>query len=926
MRIKCPECQAILDIGTPKPGLYRPRCKHCNNGFQLKVSEDNPPKVALGKLPKSASSNLVVSQPVANKPAASKTIAMDATMDSAVSAPKPPTSSATTHDVEATMDATMDTATSSNKTRSDAVEETMAPSSVGQQTMDSIVATPKKSVVSVSSKSASVSSRSTPASSAGTVAEDSSMPKKLGGYRLIRTLGRGAMGAVYEAKQISLDRLVALKTIRDRLANNPSALARFTREAYAAAQLNHHNIVQIYDFGEEGGQHYFSMERVSGAALDDVVRKQGPLEARRAATYVLQAARGLQHAHQSGMVHRDIKPANLLLSDEGVVKVADLGLVKVPDQQDVQSSDGDLSASRSSGTQVTMMGTAVGTPAYMAPEQSQDATSVDHRADIYSLGCTLYYLLTGVPPFSASEVSALLAQHAKDPVPHVHVIHPHVPQAVDEIIQKSMAKHAADRYSSLALMIEDLEGFLGMQSGGTFSPSVAHADQWAANAEQFHRSAPLAKFRGMAIVGFVALCMLLFFLTPWIGFGFVLLGPACLIAAFAVSLILESMRGESSIVTAIRGWSETLRFVDWLYAAGLIVLVLCVALFAGCWPGLVAGVILGAISGAAYHFGLRTPIQNAQRASVDVAEKMIRQFRVSGADEDGLRMFVARYSGRNWGELFAAVFGVDALLKVREKALQDSVIPKRSLSLSERVIANLQDRAKSNRQSLDQAKLSRVEQKALVSEGLSESEARERAWQMAAAVMDANQTPPTADRAVQDAEAKRQRMKAMLAEARSGKYAKKRDRLGPLKLLIGAQLRLVAGVSLLALLAVWANREGWFDGEKLNQVASSLQQGEVTLDIVGQTLKANVAQAPTSEVPKILGANIASLAVAGLLLVGSAFISGWRMTPFAFAAAAVVLWGSSLGVPGFGPVPAYLIAAIAGAAIMLPGALVSERA
>ncbi|HBJ38248.1 MAG TPA: hypothetical protein DDZ51_26535 [Planctomycetaceae bacterium] len=401
MRIECPNCQAGLEIGQPKPGNDRPRCKQCGQPFLIAISNDQPPKIRIGRVKAAPSSN-TTSEASSAKNAApligEKTVVtnLEATVDSAVQ----------------------------NKTRSTLMEKTISPSSGLDQAIDNTAVGSAGSIVVAKSKTVAESKFVTkgtlarPATARNAVADEGAMPARLAGYRLIRMLGRGAMGAVYEAKQVSLDRTVALKTIRDRLVNKPSALARFTREAYAAAQLNHHNVVQIYDFGEEAGQHYFSMERVDGASLDDVVKERGALEARLAATYIAQAARGLRFAHRSGMVHRDVKPANFLLSKDGVVKVADLGLVKVPDQQDVEA-DGDEASmlSRSGGSQVTMLGTAVGTPAYMAPEQSVDATQVDHRADIYSLGCTLYFLLTGKPPFDAPDVSTLLTQHAKAPVP-----------------------------------------------------------------------------------------------------------------------------------------------------------------------------------------------------------------------------------------------------------------------------------------------------------------------------------------------------------------------------------------------------------------------------------------------------------------------------------------------------------------------------
>ncbi|MEZ6108725.1 MAG: serine/threonine-protein kinase [Pirellulaceae bacterium] len=153
---------------------------------------------------------------------------------------------------------------------------------------------------------------------------------RLGGYRLLKELGRGGMGSVYLAKQLSLGRRVAIKTIRGKWASNPRAIARFIREAYAAAQLVHHNVVQIYDLDQDNGTNFFSMELVTGGSLDDVIKKEGKLEPRRAATLLLQAARGLKFAHDHGMVHRDVKPANLMINSEGLVKVADLGLVKTP--------------------------------------------------------------------------------------------------------------------------------------------------------------------------------------------------------------------------------------------------------------------------------------------------------------------------------------------------------------------------------------------------------------------------------------------------------------------------------------------------------------------------------------------------------------------------------------------------------------------
>jgi len=940
MRIQCPNCQAGLEIGRPKPGRYRPRCKHCGEPFLLGVSDDQPPKirVAREKAP-TASASPENDQPKQTqaKPSeigVAEPIAASAPHVRAVS--KVAALAAGQKTVAAHVEATLDSAPP-DKTRSASFEATIAPEDDLAQTMDSgvsgssgVVIVSKSKTLSDSKTQTNVSSRRSTSTTKVKANEEGDMPARLGGYRLIGVLGRGAMGAVYEAKQVSLDRTVALKTIRDRLVNKPSALARFTREAYAAAQLNHHNVVQIYDFGEDAGQHYFSMERVDGAALSEVVRERGALDARLAATYIVQAARGLQFAHRSGMVHRDVKPANLLLSTDGVVKVADLGLVKIPDQQDVEA-DGDEASmlSRTSGTQVTMMGTTVGTPAYMAPEQSADATQVDHRADIYSLGCTLFYLLAGKPPFDASDVSTLLAQHASAPIPDVRATHPHIPPQLDTIIRTAMAKRVEDRYSTLAEMISELEDFLGVKSDTALWSNVASADAWSEIANSFARVAPQGRLRSIAVLGFVAFCGLLLLPTPWIGWGWILLSPICLLSGVMVSAVLESTQGESAVSGAGRRWLSSLSLVDWAYAIAVMLLVLGMALFAGCWPGLIVGSLLGAALASGYHLGLRRPILNARKPVLESAEKMVREFRISGADEDGLRVFVARYSGRAWSELFEALFGFDALMAMRDQARQDPAIKVPSLTLRDRLVLKLNERAKVNRDARDQQKLSKIEQRALVSEGVSEADARDRGWQMAAALMDATKLPPAEETAAVAAEAKRRRMKAMMADARSGRYAKTRDRFGFFKLLLGAQLRFALGVGLLAIVAMWAKQSGILDSESIQSVATQIQQGDVNLAEMSENLRERVqvaeASGPLMEA-SIFGLRVISLAIAGLILIASAFVSGWKMTPFALLAAAIAMLGPAMGIPPIGPLPASVLAAGAALLVLVPGVLLRDRA
>jgi serine/threonine-protein kinase len=259
----------------------------------------------------------------------------------------------------------------------------------------------------------------------------------LGPYQLLDRLGEGGMGQVYKACHATMKRTVALKIIRkDRLAN-PQAVQRFYQEVQIAAKLSHPNIVLAYDAGQAGDVHYFAMEYVEGTDLARLVKERGPLPVADACEYIRQAALGLQHAHERGLVHRDIKPANLLLSKpaagQPVVKVLDLGLARLSGEQ---------------GSNLTRDGSVIGTPDFLAPEQARNASAVDIRADIYSLGGTFYFLLTGRPPFQAESLTEVLLKHQTDEPTPVEQLRPEVPSAVANILRKMMAKKPEERYAT----------------------------------------------------------------------------------------------------------------------------------------------------------------------------------------------------------------------------------------------------------------------------------------------------------------------------------------------------------------------------------------------------------------------------------------------------------------------------------------------
>ena len=278
-------------------------------------------------------------------------------------------------------------------------------------------------------------------------------------YVLIERLGEGGMGEVYRAKHRRMDRDVALKIIRKDRLSSPDAVKRFLREITAAAHLTHENVVMAYDADQCGDRHFFAMEYVDGTNLARLVKEKGPLPVLQACNCIRQAALGLQHAFERNMVHRDIKPSNLLLSKTGVVKILDMGLARV------HEGEGAPGESR-----ITQEGLVIGTPDYLAPEQARNARTADIRADIYALGCTFYYLLTGAPPFKGDTPTEKLLRHTTEPVPTI--ARPDVAPAVEAIVQKMMAKRPEDRFQTPAEVVFALQSFSGVAPPVTSSLRV----------------------------------------------------------------------------------------------------------------------------------------------------------------------------------------------------------------------------------------------------------------------------------------------------------------------------------------------------------------------------------------------------------------------------------------------------------------------
>ena len=286
---------------------------------------------------------------------------------------------------------------------------------------------------------------SEPAGSTGGAPAGSGMAVTLldGDYRLLKKLGKGGMGAVYKAHQISLDRIVAVKVLAKELASEEAYVRRFQREARMMIKLDHANILRCFGVGKdkETGCHYLSMELVEGGSVEGWRKKLGRFSIGDALHIILKTAAGLQHAHDKNMIHRDIKPENILLTGDGVVKVADLGLAK-----DTQEN-----------VSLTRTGGAAGTPIYMAPEQARDFKHVDIRVDIYALGVMLYVLLTGVPPFHCDNLIDLVSAKEKGNFDPLRRQNDEVPSKLDLIVDKMIAKDPKSRYASCQELINDLE-------------------------------------------------------------------------------------------------------------------------------------------------------------------------------------------------------------------------------------------------------------------------------------------------------------------------------------------------------------------------------------------------------------------------------------------------------------------------------------
>ncbi len=902
MGISCPYCGHGMKVKRAKPGRYKPKCSQCERRFTLTVPDTPDGAIEVGRLPSnakhgeaehphvSAGDQAAPSPSVVPRPedATHDTIAMqgsvaptDQTVDDAAPESAPPVSPL---EQTAFMEQTTPDVPASGSDRAAAVDQTAPIDQTAPMNIAHDVTTPGKLDATLGAVG----------DVAGQAASSVEPPlEHLGGYKILKVLGRGAMGTVYLANQTSLDRQVALKTIQARWCENPATVARFTREAYAAAQLTHHNVVQIYDLGADQGVNFYSMEFVKGVSLDELIAQHGKVDPEAAAGYILQAARGLGFAHSHGMVHRDVKPANLMLSDLGIVKVADLGLVKTPQMVEEENSTVERAALAASTANVTLANMAIGTPAYMAPEQAENATGVDHRADIYSLGCTLYVLLTGRTPFEGATALEVITKHKTEMVVRPEKLAPNVPGPISDIVVRMIAKNPDERFASLEEVIESLEGFLGE---GTQPISEEHVAQLEAGVARYN-SQPLAKIRGLVAIGFT-MAMILLAVASVIFSVAVAGGWLTMLAAAATCyFVVGGLRQHGPLFDKVRELIFSCRWTEWItWTIGGLAL-LAVAMLVcpvAIWLGFG---LVGAALGTAFYFVFDRQLASARREPTATVEDVLKKLRIRGLDEPEIQQFFAKYAGNAWEEMFEALFGYNAKLAARLAMQQAGQRPGRAFrGWRDPLIKRINGYLRRTREARDRKHLATIEAAGLQASGVDATHARQQAENMATAMLDhaaaARRELAAAYAAVDPkiaAEEKRARIKAMLAEARSGKFASQPQAGGFLKRAMGffggAKLRFLSGCVLLAGCLLWMRQLGLFAS------ADGTIPPLDTLNLLGPSEPLKLP---------VVGVWFDSFnpGFAGLMLVFTAFFRGWKMSLFAIPAAVIMVCGPALGMPG----------------------------
>lgn len=924
MAIRCPYCSFSIELKGVRPGHFHPKCPKCHEKFSLVIHTDPTMQPTVTATHDRVDATVAEALGIKDSKPTGSTPASSTVPKKRASAPVVASTQvgATSVPVSAT------SVPSARPAFSPRIESVVAGAEPPHQANGSPACPTQNEIPS------------------GTT---------LGGYEVLHKLGSGGMGAVYLARQVSLDRNVALKTLHQQLATDAQLVSRFTREAYAAAQLSHHNIVQIHDIGQDKQINFFSMEFVSGKTLANVLQEAGKLDPETAVSYVLQAARGLKFAHDHGLIHRDIKPENLLLNDQGIVKVADLGLVKKVGSHETENAQ--QVAANDSGVAVTQINKSMGTPLYMPPEQAVDAARVDHRADIYSLGCTLYHLVTGRPPFTGRTAMEVITKHQHEPVTPPDVIVKDVPANLSPIIVRMLAKRPEDRYASMKDVIDALEGFLGIASSGPYTPKEEQVKILEFAVEQYNKTF-WTKLRPKLIMGFYAACVLLGVLMAYVGDGITwkinLVGGVvglAVLTTLAYQITLGVLQG-TYLFRKVRQLVFGAGILDWLlWIAGVGIFGFVIYSFGLHWPWLLAA-ILAVMLSQAFYWGVDYQAARSREKYLKQAEHLIKQMRLKGLDENAIRQFVCKFAGRHWEEFFENLFGYEAKLQARQVWGKERGKDRPKFAAWREPLIHYIDYRIESRKQLREAKLlAKLEAKAMQAKGISEKLAAKQAKKNAqrlistaevikreinrslAATLAPPGEPTLVPSGIKETAPAMSKTSLAMSVITSGtsedehhknlesmpgyvRHGYLRRRYGtPMQILTSSMLRLAMGLILLTVYANWWNmNHGQSVLSTANEILTTRQEDKTIIASQKEISTATVVRAVEATaqadekpliipmVPKSLTEPIkpSALLVAGSLLLLGIFFRGTWLGLGMYLAAAVALAGYLVHLPVIG--------------------------
>jgi eukaryotic-like serine/threonine-protein kinase len=726
------------------------------------------------------------------------------------------------------------------------------------------------------------------------------LPGIIGGYRVLRELGRGRLGPVVLARHRPSGELVALRVLKPEWACLPKYVSRLTRAAFAAAQVEHPNLVRLKDFGEASGRVYFASEFVDGTTLADRVKGQGALAPRDAVAFVLQAARALRFVHAQGLTHGAVTPGNLLVDRAGVTRLSDLGLVKTPvsvDEEDAREKTG---------------------PIALGANPQADAFAEAVRDDVKGLGLALARLLTGAP--GRTDPTSLISAG--------------LPMNLVELVRSLLGKEPSG-LADMGQAVAALERFLNAKGPAATAPTEEHGRVLAECLAAF-RASPSAKLRARIIQGSAAGCAAVVLLCllarlPLVAGSFLGLGLMTALAYF----VIDGVSRCTDLFTRVRALILASRGVDWLSGvAGLVLFLAALVVFQLQWAWLAFGV-LAVILALALHQMVDRKVDSERRGAVEEAEAVLRGLRLQGVSEEANRRFVRASAGDDWEEFFEALFGYPAKLAAREPSERGlrGLLGKRYGRWRDAIRSWVEARLQVRRQARETVLLQAIEERGFVAEGINLLTARRRAWRTSAAMVAVSSEIRAAATGSEETEhpsvasAIRQAIETpenVLVERERGLIGPETSRVRDV--LTGPRTRFLLGSALVAGFLLWVHQNGIISGDQIKDVATkAIEQPDPLQAIRDARIDVRIpARAEALDLPflpRVVGNLFQSInpGVAGLILIISALVRGVRVGLFALPGAAIVLIGPALGLPGMGPLRAETASLALGAGVAILG-------